>query len=196
MKVELSKEANPTAVKQMKPDVIIIASGSETFFPAIPGIDNSMVYDARKVVAGTVKVSDKVVVIGGGEVGMETAQLLAEQGKKVTLIEMLPTVGEQIVRDVYYYINEHLIKHNVEILTNTSVEKITSNGVHVIDKEHKRRSIKADTVVIATGAKPNKKVQDELQGLAGELYLAGDCLVPCNIRLAIHQGSMIGRMLY
>ena len=66
----------------------------------------------------------------------------------------------------------------------------------VVDKEQNKRTIKTDTVIVATGAKPNKKVQDALQGLAHEIYLAGDCMVPANIRVAIHQGNMIGRMLY
>ena len=68
--MELNKEATPTMVKQLKPDVIIIASGSSTFFPPIPGIDKSLVVDARKVLEGSAKVGDNVVVIGGGEVGI------------------------------------------------------------------------------------------------------------------------------
>jgi hypothetical protein len=51
-------------------------------------------------------------------------------------------------------------------------------------------------VVIATGSKSNAEVQNELQGLAREVYLAGDCLVPCDIRMSIHQGNITGRMLY
>jgi len=66
----------------MKPDVIIIASGSSTFFPPIPGIDKSIVVDARKVLEGSAKVGNDVVVIGGGEVGIETAEFLGARVKK------------------------------------------------------------------------------------------------------------------
>jgi pyruvate/2-oxoglutarate dehydrogenase complex dihydrolipoamide dehydrogenase (E3) component len=84
----------------------------------------------------------------------------------------------------------------VDILTGTKVSQITNNGVDVVGKDQIVKTIKADNVIIATGAKPNKKVQDSLQNLAREVYLAGDCMVPANIRVAIHQGNMIARMLY
>ncbi|MGB8828465.1 MAG: FAD-dependent oxidoreductase [Dehalococcoidales bacterium] len=196
VKVELNKEATPALVKQMKPDVIIIASGSSTFFPPIPGIDKSIVSDARKVLEGTVKTGDDVVVIGGGEVGIETAEFLGALGKKVTLVEILPAIGELMVKDVIDYVIDQLVQHKVEILTGTKVEEITADGIVVSSKEQPKRVIKADNVIIATGAKPDKTAQNALQGLAREVYLAGDCLVPSNIRVAIHQGNMTARMLY
>ena len=196
VKVELNKEATPALVKQMKPDVIIIASGSSTFFPPIPGIDKSIVSDARKVLEGTVKTGDDVVVIGGGEVGIETAEFLGALGKKVTLVEILPAIGELMVKDVIDYVIDQLLQHKVEILTGTKVEEITADGIVVSSKEQPKRTIKADNVIIATGAKPDKTAQNALQGLAREVYLAGDCLVPSNIRVAIHQGNMTARMLY
>jgi pyruvate/2-oxoglutarate dehydrogenase complex dihydrolipoamide dehydrogenase (E3) component len=180
----------------MKPDVIIIATGSSTFFPPIPGIDLNIVTDARKVLESTVKVGNKVVVIGGGEVGIETAEFLSVQGKIVTLVEILPAIGELMVRDVIDYVIDQLVQHKVEILTGTKVEEITTDGIIVSNKDQQKRTIKADNVIIATGAKPDKTVQNALQGLAREVYLAGDCLVPSNIRVAIHQGNMTARMLY
>jgi len=196
VKVELNKEATPPLVKKMKPDVIIIAAGSNTFFPPIKGIDARIVVDAREVLEGSVKIANNVVVIGGGEVGMETAEFLGGQGKKVTLVEILPVIGELMVRDVIDYAIDQLKQLKVEILTGTKVEEIAREGVIVSDKENNKRTIPADNVVIATGAKPNRKVQDALQGLAPEIYLAGDCTVPGNIRTAVHQGNMIARMLY
>ena len=196
VKIELNKEATPALVKQMKPDVIIIASGSETSYPSIPGIDNNIVVDARKVLDGTVKVGDDIIVIGGGEVGIETSEFLSVLGKKVTLIEILPVIGELMVRDVIDYVVDQLVQHKVEILTSTKVEQINSDNIVISDKKHNKRTIKADNVIIATGSKPNKKIQDSLQGLAREVYLAGDCLVPGNIRLSIHQGNMTARMLF
>ena len=196
VKVELGKEATRTNVKEMGPDVIIVAAGSDTFFPPIPGIDKPSVVDARKVLAGTAKAGQKVVVIGAGEVGMETAQWLGEQGKQVTLVEMLPEVGEKMVRDVIGWVKGQLVKHQVEILTSTKVQEITGDSVVVVGPDGAKRTLPADTVVIATGAKSNKKVEDELDGLACEIYAAGDCLVPCDIRMSVHQGSMIGRMLF
>ena len=196
VKVELGKEATAASVKEMKPDVIIIASGSSTAFPPVPGIDKPKVADVRDVLAGTAPVGEEVVVIGGGEAGMETAQFLAVQGKKVTLVEMLPAIGEEMVMDVFDYLIEELPRLGVKILTSTKLEEITKDGVLVSGPDGKTRAVPAETVVIATGARPNTKVQRELQGLAREIYLAGDCLVPCDIRMSIHQGNITGRMLF
>ena len=142
------------------------------------------------------KIGNNVVVIGGGEVGIETAEFLGAQGKKVTLVEILPAIGELMVKDVIDYVIDQLVQHKVEILTGTKVEEITADGIVVSNKEQPKRVIKADNVIIATGAKPDKTAQNALQGLAREVYLAGDCLVPSNIRVAIHQGNMTARMLY
>ena len=196
VKVELGKEATSALVKKIQPDVIIIAAGSDTIFPPIPGIDKSIVVDARNVIDGSAKVGDNIVVIGGGEVGMETAEMLSDTGKKVTIVEMLPRIGEQMVMEAFNYISDKLEKHKVEILTSACVMEITGSSVIVSDKDGKTRTISADTVIIATGAKPNKKVADALSCLAREVYLAGDCTVPGNIRSAIHQGNLIARMLY
>ena len=196
VKVELGKEATSALVKKIQPDVIIIAAGSDTIFPPIPGIDKSIVVDARNVIDGSAKVGDNIVVIGGGEVGMETAEMLSDAGKKVTIVEMLPRIGEQMVMEAFNYISDKLEKHKVEILTSACVMEITGSSVIVSDKDGKTRTISADTVIIATGAKPNKKVADALSCLAREVYLAGDCTVPGNIRSAIHQGNLIARMLY
>jgi len=101
------------------------------------------------------------------------------------------------VRDVIDYVIDQLVQHKVEILTGTKVEEITGDSIVVMDKEQKKRIIKTDNVIIATGAKPDKNGRkNALQGLAHEVYLAGDCLVPSNIRVAIHQGNMTARMLY
>ena len=196
IKVELGKEATSASVNEMKPDIIIIAAGSDTLFPPIPGIDKGIVVDARNVIDGSVKTGNNIVIIGGGEVGMETAEILSDAGKKVTLVEMLPRIGEQMVMEAFNYISDKLEKHKVEILTSTRVNEITDNSVIVSNKDAKTRAITADTVIIATGAKPNKQVAESLSCHAREVYLAGDCTVPGNIRLAIHQGNMVARMLF
>ena len=129
VKVELGKEATSASVNEMKPDVIIIAAGSDTLFPPIPGINKSNVVDARKVVDGSAKAGNNIVIIGGGEVGMETAEMMSDEGKKVTIVEMLPRIGEQMVMEAFNYISDKLEKHKVEILTSACVTEITDSSV-------------------------------------------------------------------
>ena len=191
--VELEKEATPALIEEMRPDVIIIATGATTLFPPVPGADKGIVVDARDVLTTKARVGDRVVVIGGGEVGMETAQILAEQGKKITMV-VRTKMGKGMIRLVYHWIDAELKKRGVEMLTDTKTEEITDAGVVVTDIEQKKRIIEADTVVMAAGAKPDNALLGALEDLAPEIYLAGDCLYPGNIEKAIYQGATVARM--
>ena len=194
VKVELGKEATPALVEKLKPDVIVVATGSTTLFPPIPGADRSIVVDARDVLTGKAEVGNKVVVIGGGEVGMETAQVLAEKGKRITMV-VRTKMGKGMVQMVYFWMRSELAKHGVEMLPNTKTEEITDSGVVVVDVEQKRRTIEADTVVMAAGARPETALHKALEDIAPEIHLAGDCLYPGDIRSAIYHGAAVARML-
>jgi len=195
VKVELNKEATPDLVREACPGVVILAAGAVPFSPPIPGVDRSNVFTANDVVAGKVQTGDKVVVIGGGMVGLETAQLLARNGKKVTIVEILPQVGTGMVRMVYLVIRNELRKAGVEILRSAITEEITAEGVSVTDWDKNKRFIEADTVVLACGTKPNRGLLDRISNIVPEVYMVGDCLRPRNIMAAIYQGAMAGRSL-
>ena len=194
VKVELGKEATPALVKESDPDVIIIATGASALFPTIPGVDKSIVVDACDVLTGKAKVGDNVVVIGGGEVGMETAHFLVEKGKKVTMV-VRTKMGKGMVRTIFFWMRGELAKSGVEMLTKTRTEEVTDTGVVVIGEDQQKRAIEADTVVMAAGMKSETALHDALADLAPEIYLAGDCLYPHNIEAAIYQGATVARML-
>ncbi len=190
--VELEKEATRESVEKMDPEVAIIATGASPKNPSIEGVDKDIVEDAWDVLAGKAKVGEEVVVIGGGEVGMETAQYLVNQGKDVTMV-VRSEMGKGMVRMVFYYIRGWLAHHDVEMLTHTKTEEITEKGVVVEDDGE--RKIEADSVVIATGTKPNISLHEELWDIVPEVYMAGDCLYPGDIKSAIYQGATVARML-
>ena len=181
-------------MKEMKPDTVIIATGATPLIPPIPGVDRGNVVTAHDVLDGKKKVKDRVVVIGGGQVGMETAHFLVEKGKKLTMV-VRTKMGKGMNNSIYRPASCLACEHGVEMLTNTRTEEITDAGVVVVDKEQKRRVIEADTIVLATGAKPNRVLQDALEDIAPEVYLVGMCLFPGNIRSATYQGASVARML-
>ncbi len=190
VKVELGKEATPEAISQMNPEVVVIATGSTELIPEIPGIDRSNVVMARAVIAGKVKVGQRVVVLGGGQVGMETAQFLARQGKKATMV-VRTAMGKRMVRLIYHPLRQELLRRGVEILQYTRTEEITDAGVVVSDREGKKRLIECDTVVLAVGAKSERKLLDAVD--VDEVHVVGDALYPANILKAIHEGNYIAR---
>ncbi|TDA33951.1 NADH oxidase, partial [Candidatus Nezhaarchaeota archaeon WYZ-LMO8] len=92
VKIRYNTEADAAKVLAENPDVVIIAVGASPLIPPIPGVENAVT--AFDVLMGKVDVKDKVVIIGGGGVGCNTAAKLADEGKDVTLIEMLPRIGQ------------------------------------------------------------------------------------------------------
>lgn len=194
VKVKLNKRATLDSVKEMNPDAVIIATGSKSLVPPVSGIDRSIVVDARDVIVGKAKVGNRVVIIGGGEVGMETAHMLAKEGKKITMV-VRTKMGKGMVKAVFAYIHGELSRYGAEMLTDTSIEEINDSGVTIVDQAGNKRFIEADTVVLAAGAKSERSLHDALEDVVPEIHLAGDCLYPGNIKSAIYQGTLVGRML-
>ncbi|MFH0768953.1 MAG: FAD-dependent oxidoreductase [Chloroflexota bacterium] len=192
VKVELGKEATPESVNKMNPEVVVIATGATELIPEIPGVDRDNVVMARAVIVGKAGTGQRVVVLGGGQVAMETAQLLARQGKKVTMV-VRTVIGKRMVRFTYYPLRRELIRRGVEILQNTRTEEITDAGVVVSDKSGKRQVIGCDTVVLATGAKSERKLLDAVD--VDEVHIVGDALYPANILKAIHEGNYIAQRI-
>ena len=173
--VKLSSEVTPGSVKKEKPDALIIAVGSTPVIPPIPGIDGKNVVWAGDVHTGRAKVGDRVVIAGAGLTGSETALLLAQQGKKVTVIDALPL--EQIDAS-YPVINIMTLRRmlselKVEVKTGVKLEAVTGSGA-VITDQNGRAEIPGDTVVLSLGVEPRAATIEMLQGLAPQVYVVGD----------------------
>ena len=93
VKVLLNTKCTPELLDKESPDVVIAAVGAEPIIPAIPGMDKNSVILATDAYSEEITVGQKVVVIGGGLVGCETGLHFAQQGKDVTVIEMLDEVA-------------------------------------------------------------------------------------------------------
>lgn len=192
--VKLGKEVTPDLVDAAKPEVVIVASGSQPMLPDIPGIDSASVTTAEDVLLSRATVGEKVIVLGGGTTGAETADFLAEQGKQVTIVEML----EDIAADMNWLIKRSLLlrlaEKKVAVLTRAKSEAVEKDGVVITRDGHQER-IKADTVVVATGAQSNVEVSRALQGKGSEIYQVGDCVKPRSIMEAIHEGAEVARLI-
>ncbi|MEM2709789.1 MAG: FAD-dependent oxidoreductase [Candidatus Methanomethylicia archaeon] len=188
--VELGLEAKPEIIEKINPEVIIVAVGGKPYIPDIPGINSENVVLAENVLKGDVKTGWKVVIIGGGQVGLEVAEYLAETGKNVTVIEMLEDVGGDMPNISKLPLIQSLEDHGVTILTKTIPIQITKDGV-IVSRRRKSQFIKADTIVLATGFRVNSDLIDKLKGRFREVYAIGDCREPGNILSAINDGFEI-----
>jgi pyruvate/2-oxoglutarate dehydrogenase complex dihydrolipoamide dehydrogenase (E3) component len=174
-------------IHDQNPDVVVLATGSEPVTPSIPGIDSSHVHSFVDILTGRVQAGDKVVVIGGGQTGLETAEYLAEMGKAVTVIEIQSEVGADMELFTKVMTMPRLEKLNIKLVTNETVTNIESQKVYCDGK-----SFDADTVVLAAGQKPNKRLEPGIEGLAPEVCAIGDCVAPRKLLDAIHEGYRVG----
>jgi 2,4-dienoyl-CoA reductase-like NADH-dependent reductase (Old Yellow Enzyme family) len=97
VEVKLNTDATAEIVTKRNPDAVVIATGSIPAMPGIPGIDKPNVVTAQDVLSGKTKAGQNVVIIGGGMVGCETGHYLAEQGKTVTIIEILKRMASDML---------------------------------------------------------------------------------------------------
>lgn len=192
--VKLGLEATPELVEEAQPDVLILATGATSLVPDIPGIDRPTVVTARQVLDGE-EVGERVVVIGGALVGCETAEFLAEQGKMVTILEILDEVATGIIPALRSLLLSRLADKGVTMMTSVKCQEVTDRGIAIITKEGQKQTIEADNVVIAAGAKSNKALLEALEDKISEIYAIGDCLEPQGILEAIADGYRIGRII-
>jgi len=194
IEVELGKEANKELIKDFNPDAVVLAIGGQSILPPIKGIAQDNVHLANDVLKNNLTLGEKVVIIGGGQVGVELAELLGEKGVSVTVIEALPSVAEDMFIGVKLPLMFKLEDYNVRLLTNTFAKEIKADGV-LIERKGAQEFIEADSIVIAVGSTAQKSLEDELKEFVRELYAVGDCIKPGNILDAVHEGYKVGLII-
>lgn len=195
IEVRLGKEVTAALVERLKPDAVVLACGINDFVPEIPGIDRANVLSYQDVLSGKAAVGSKVAVIGGELVGCETADFLAEQGKQVTMMRRGRRMATRVVLMALPGLLDRLHSKGVTMLTEVSYQEINDRGVVLTTREGERRTIEADTVVLAAGARPKDELYRALEGKVDELYLIGDAVEPRNILDAVADGARVGRAL-
>ncbi|WP_416176146.1 FAD-dependent oxidoreductase [Clostridium sp.] len=192
-KIVLNTEVTPELVEQVNPDALVICTGSTPIVPPIDGIDRENVISVFDADKGNVEIGDEVVICGGGLSGCESALALAQKGKKVTIVDMLPV--ESLCSEMFMVSKIELFdllhEHNVKLIGNVKVDKINENGVEIIDRNWKKTLVKADTVVIALGMKPTIETVNKLSSIIPETYVVGDCSTVKDIHNAVHSAFNI-----
>lgn len=191
--VNYNTEVTLDMVKAEKPDVIIAATGAEPIIPKIPGVDKANVVTAHDVLSGAVNTGGRVVVVGGGCVGAETANHLASYLKSVTLVEMLGQIATDEIVVPRWDLLKDLEENNVRICTNTTVEEIKDGAVKV--KGAVNEEIPADTVVLAVGAKSVNRLANTLKAEGYDVRVIGDASKVGLVDESIAQGFDLGRAL-
>lgn len=188
-----NSELTPEIIDDEKPDAVIIATGARPLKPAIPGIEGNNVITAWQVLGGDMTSDKKVVVIGGGVTGCETAEMLAVNGNRVTVVEMLDEIAGDAVTLPFYYLAllKTLKLLEVEIMTGTTLKEINNNRI-VVESNGQFSSIEADKVVLSLGVAPDNTLAEQLKGTNLEMYMVGDCDVIGKLPQAVRAGFLAG----
>jgi 2,4-dienoyl-CoA reductase-like NADH-dependent reductase (Old Yellow Enzyme family)/thioredoxin reductase len=191
--IRYQSEATLELMQKEKPDVVVLASGATPVLPNIKGADQEHVVFAQDILAGKANPGYNCVVIGGGQVGAETANYLGQQLKSVVILEML----EQIAGDEALAPRWHLLKalenRKVQMHTGVAVNEITASSVKATGKSE--MEFPANTVVIATGAKPGNDLKNALTSAGFEVKVVGSANKAGIVMDATAEGFEAGRNL-
>ena len=198
VEVRFGCEVTLNLIRREKTDAVIVATGAKPMFPSIPGIQKGLVTTAPELLLGKRKFGEKVMVVGGGLIGCETAIWLAEQKKTVTIVEMLddlmigsipvPHANRQMVLDMLQF-------HRVTVMTGTRLVEVTDEGGHLTKADLGKITLNADTVVLSVGLTSNRQLYESLAGKIPNLYLIGDARETRNIMGAIWDAYEVVRTL-
>jgi Pyruvate/2-oxoglutarate dehydrogenase complex, dihydrolipoamide dehydrogenase (E3) component, and related enzymes len=193
VEVRLNTKVTPQLVKAGKPDAVVVATGATPQTLNILGADGKNVVQATDVILGKSKVGQRIIVAGGRYVGLEIADQLADQGKRVSLVTRR-ALGRGIERNVYLTLRNRLIEKGVQLFANSPVVEIRDKGVYIAF-EGDLVFLKADTVVLAVGVKPEKDLIEALKRVVPEVYAIGDCVEPRDAMWAVREGAEIARQI-
>lgn len=208
VKVRLGVEAKPSTVKDLSPDVLILAAGGVHNVPSIPGIRSKKVLTSKDLhnllwkllrwlppealLYGSMvwmPVGKKVAIIGGQIQGCQLAEFLVKRGREVALVEEGSEIGKGLFEVlVKPKLLDWLERKGVKLYPGAKPLEVTDTGLVILDKEGNRRLLEAETVITALPMLPNGHVVRLFEGIAPEVHAIGDCREPRLIGDAIREG--------
>lgn len=195
VEVRYDTAVTPEFVGEFAPDVVITATGSHARKADLPG--GFPAVSAEDVLMGRAEAGDRVVVVGGGLVGCETGLWLAQQGKTVSVVEILPELlgGHGTIPHMNEFMLRDLLKfHKVETHTGATVID-TKPGAVTVKKGEETLELPADTLIAAVGYCSDDGLYDSLRDLDIPVYNVGDSSRVHNIMYAVWNAYEVARGL-
>jgi 2,4-dienoyl-CoA reductase-like NADH-dependent reductase (Old Yellow Enzyme family)/thioredoxin reductase len=185
----IHKEATLSEIEKIKPEIIIVATGGKPIsWNKNIRIKKQAVMTAWDVLKGEKVREGKIVIIGGGEIGCETAEFLLEQKNKITILEMAEKIANDMSERAKKIVVDKLVRSGVEIIKQALVTDIGDEEV-IFERAGLIEKIEdVDEVVMACGTVSDRKLLDELSQNNIKTYAIGDCVSPRRAIEAIREG--------
>jgi 2,4-dienoyl-CoA reductase-like NADH-dependent reductase (Old Yellow Enzyme family)/thioredoxin reductase len=169
-------------------DEVVVAVGAVPISLPLPATESNIAF-AEDVLQKKTSLGSKIVVLGGGMVGCETAEWLAEQGRQVTIIEKLPDIAGDMEVRTRKMMLARLDSHRVEIICQTIVEGLGKGSVICRQGGLRFEIGGVDNLVLALGYKTNTLPP---QVSSKKIHRIGDCVHPRRAIEAVHEGFLLG----
>jgi pyruvate/2-oxoglutarate dehydrogenase complex dihydrolipoamide dehydrogenase (E3) component len=188
--VRLNTEVTPEFAGSLGADVIIAAMGARPSKPPIPGIDGAGVMGAEELYLSPEKDGENIVILGGGLVGLELGIFRAQDGRNVTIVEVMDKLNiDPFSMHTMALMNE-LERLGIQLRLSTKALDIKKKSV-LTEGPNGKEELAADIVVYATGQIPKWDEASALSAVAPEFYQIGDCVAPRNILSATQEAYTI-----
>ncbi len=194
--VQLNCAPDPDWLEAQNFDAVVAAVGGKGIVPKIPGIEAAI--PAVDTFAHPELVGETAVIIGGGEIGVEAGMYLAQQGKKVTVIEMKDMIAKESFRGHYYSMFLEAVeaeKENLEVILKATCTEVSENSVAYKDENGDIHTIPCDTVLLAAGMTADVTAAAAYMNCGKQFYTIGDCRQIGSMQTAIRTGYSIGSAL-
>ena len=197
IEVRLNTKANPGDIKKEGYDIVISAIGAEPSKPPILGVDGNNIFFGADSMINPGKLGKEVVVIGGGEVGVECGMNLAKKGHNVTVLEMRNSLAADSTimhfRSMFKEYWESI--PNFKGICGVNVKEIKEDGVKYACADGKECFIKADSVVLSTGMRAKQTEALSFYGTARRFYAIGDCTKAGTVQKAMRDAFAVASQI-
>jgi 2-enoate reductase len=187
IELHLNCEVTEQLIADLDFDLAVLATGSVPLIPDIPGIKEEIVVSCCQVLSGKKEVGERVLIVGGGMEGCETAVWLSQKGKEVRIIELLDAIATNVHQANRQMLLDMMDDLKLEIILKGKITQVNKNGVSLVH-EGKNRFLECHSLILAAGLTPVRSLTNALKKKGKPFYEVGDCQSPRNVHYAILDG--------